>query len=114
LPNGSHSRNRREMVEELVQAVRSGVILKMGSRGAALATRDGLRQQVEAFRVNAVDTTAAGDAFNGAFTVGLLMGMTSIEGAKFAAAAAAVSVTRAGAQASMATMEEVKSLLCRS
>jgi len=90
-----------------------GVVLKMGSRGAYLATRDGDRQHVNAFPVDAVDTTAAGDAFNGAFAVGLMLGKSPLESAQFAAAAAAVSVTRVGAQPSMPTMDEVNRLLNR-
>jgi ribokinase len=87
------------------------VVLKMGSRGAYVASKDGLRQQFDAFPVKAIDTTAAGDAFNGAFAVGLMMGKTAIESARFAAAAGAVSVTRAGAQPSLPTVKDVNRLL---
>lgn len=96
-----------EIVEHLVRLVRCGVVLKMGARGAHIATKDGLREQVAAFHVDAIDTTAAGDAFNGGFAVGLMTGKPPLESARFAAAASAVSVTRAGAQPSMATTEEV-------
>ncbi len=85
-----------------------GVVLKLGARGAYLAGSDGLAAEVEAYPVRALDTTAAGDAFNGAFATGMMLGMTAPESAKFAAAAAAVSVTRAGAQPSMPTFEEVE------
>jgi ribokinase len=96
--------------ETLAQRVRSGVLLKRGARGAFLAGSDGLRQQIDAFQVTAVDTTAAGDAFNGAFAVGLMMGRSAMESARFATAASAVSVTRAGAQPSMPTLQEVERL----
>jgi ribokinase len=89
----------------------AGVILKMGSHGAYLATRDGIREEVKAFPVTAVDTTAAGDAFNGAFAVGLMLGKPPAASARFAAAAAALSVTRQGAQDSMTSREEVDKLL---
>lgn len=92
----------------LAQHLRSGVALKRGARGVFLAGNDGLRQQIDAFPVTAVDTTAAGDAFNGAFAVGLMMGRSAMESARFAAAASAVSVTRAGAQPSMPTLQEVE------
>jgi len=61
--------------------------------------------------VTAVDTTAAGDAFNGAFAVGLMLGKPPAASARFAAAAAALSVTRQGAQDSMTSREEVDKLL---
>jgi ribokinase len=67
--------------------------------------------QLDAIEVNAVDTTAAGDAFNGAFAVGLLLGKTAVESARFAIAAASLSVTRAGAQPSMPVLKEVEELL---
>jgi ribokinase len=55
-----------------------------------------------------VDSTAAGDAFNGAFAVGLMLGKSPRESAVFASAVAAISVTRRGAQTSMPTMNEVE------
>ncbi len=84
-----------------------GVILKMGSNGAFLASQEGLREHVSAFAVKAVDTTAAGDAFNGAFSVGLMQGKTPRESATYAAAVAGIAVTRKGAQPSMPTATEV-------
>jgi ribokinase len=71
---------------------------------------------VPAYSVNPVDTTAAGDAFNGAFAVALTNGQGAIEAASWASAVAAISVTRAGAQASMPTATEVDRFLedCRS
>lgn len=87
-----------------------GVVLKLGSSGAYVATSRG-GETVPAFKVDAVDTTAAGDAFNGAFATGLMLGNSPRESARIAAAAAAISVTRPGAQPSMATMEEVRKLL---
>jgi ribokinase len=109
-PGAARSGDATEMAGTVAKQVRSGVVLKMGARGAFLAGSDGLRQPIDAFRVTAVDTTAAGDAFNGAFAVGLLMGRSPAESARFAAAASAISVTRAGAQPSLATMEEVRRL----
>jgi ribokinase len=90
----------------------AGVILKMGSRGAYLAT-DGLEQQLNAIAVKAVDTTAAGDALNGAFAVGLMSGRTSVDSVRFAVVAASLSVTRPGAQSSMPTLSEVTRMLDR-
>lgn len=88
------------------------VVLKLGSRGVYLAGRDVERTHVEAFQVEAVDSTAAGDAFNGAFAFALMVrGMSPAEAAEFACAAAAISVTRAGAQTSMPTLPETEAFL---
>jgi ribokinase len=84
-----------------------GVVLKQGAQGALVAQDSGLRQRIPPYPVDAVDTTAAGDVFNGAFAVGLLRGMSQTASARMAAVAAALSVTRAGAQPSMPTQQEV-------
>ena len=88
-----------------------GVILKQGSQGSYLATSAGETSAIPPFPVKAVDSTGAGDCFNGAFATALMLGNSPIESARFASAASAISVTRAGAQASMPTMAEVRSLL---
>jgi ribokinase len=84
-----------------------GVVLKLGARGAYIASPSGVAESIQPFPARAVDTTAAGDCFNGAFAVGMLMGKGSAESARFAAAAAAISVTRVGAQSSMPSLDEV-------
>jgi ribokinase len=94
----------------LAKGVR-GVVLKLGSRGAYLASADGSGARLEPFTVHAVDTTAAGDAFNGAFATALMMKKDPIESARFASADAALSVTRQRAQTSMPQMVEVKQML---
>jgi ribokinase len=87
------------------------VILKQGSAGALIMRGDGARCRVAAFTVNAIDTTAAGDSFNGAFAVAHMWGWSVAESARFAAAAAAISVTRKGAQPSLPSKEEVNRFL---
>jgi ribokinase len=84
-----------------------GVVLKRGAEGAFVSVATGASDRVPAFRVVAIDTVAAGDCFNGAFAVALLEGGDPITAARFASAAAALSVTRSGAQASMPTRKEV-------
>jgi ribokinase len=88
-----------------------GVVLKRGSQGAYLATSSAPIAHVPAFPVHAIDTVAAGDCFNGAFAVALLEGLDPQSAARFATAAAAISVTRAGAQASMPARAEVDAFL---
>jgi ribokinase len=86
------------------------VLVKLGARGARLVTPS-RRAAWPAFPVEVVDTTAAGDAFNGALAVALA-GRASLDDAiRFACAAGALSVTRAGAQPSMPTSAEVERLL---
>ncbi len=89
----------------------TNLVLKLGSRGAYLAMPDGQRHRITSFPVHAIDTTAAGDCFNGAFATGLALHMPPPEAARFAAAAAALSVTRFGAQPSMPSRAEVERLL---
>ncbi len=60
------------------------------------------------FAVEAVDTTGAGDCFNGALAVALARGLKMVEAVQYANAAAALAVTRFGAQASMPTDDEVQ------
>jgi ribokinase len=88
-----------------------GVLLKLGPKGAYVVAPSEPGTQIPSFEVKAIDTTAAGDCFNGAFAVGLATGKTPLESARFAAAAAAISVTRPGAQPSMPTLLEVERLL---
>jgi ribokinase len=87
------------------------VVIKMGAQGAFIATADGIREMAPAFQVKAVDTTAAGDAFNAGFAVSLMSGKMPLDAARFAAAVAAISVTRKGAQPSMPTRREVEKFL---
>jgi ribokinase len=88
------------------------VILTLGPRGAFLATADS-KQLVPGFKVKAVDTTAAGDIFNGALAVALAEGKAFPDAVRFANAAAALSVTRLGAQPSAPTRTEIETFLKR-
>lgn len=97
----------QEMAECFLSMGPRNVLLKLGQRGAYLATEDGLRTFIPAYPVAAIDTTGAGDAFNGAFAVALLRGSRAADAARFATAAAAISVTRRGALPSMPTQVEV-------
>jgi len=88
----------------------ANVILKIGRLGCVLATPNEIRA-FTGFDVHAVDTTGAGDVFNGAFATALAEGRTAFEAAMMANAAAALSVTRAGAQSSIPSRSEVEDLL---
>jgi len=86
------------------------VILTLGARGAYVATR-AVRQLVPGFKVKATDCTAAGDVFNGALAVAISEGRPSLEAVRFANAAAAISVTRLGAQPSAPRRGEIERFL---
>ena len=89
------------------------VILKLGGAGCYYSGPEG-EMAAAGFAVKAVDTTAAGDTFNGAFAVGLCEGMGMAEALRLANAAAAISVTRLGAQASIPGRAEVERFLAGS
>ena len=86
------------------------VIITLGARGAFVATESG-QQLVPGFKVKAVDTTAAGDIFNGALAVALAEGKPLDQAVRFGHAAAAISVTRLGAQPSAPTRREIEKFL---
>ncbi|WP_263262071.1 ribokinase [Pseudomonas sp. RIT-PI-S] len=82
------------------------VLLTLGEAGAALAGPEGV-QHFPAFQVSAVDATAAGDTFIGAFAAALAQGCAEVEAIRFAQQAAALSVTREGAQPSIPNRQQV-------
>jgi ribokinase len=92
---------------------RSGARSLVITRGAegALVARTGDLQAVPSFPITPVDTTAAGDAFNGALAVKLAEGADLAEAVRFAAAAGAISATRPGAQPSLPTRAELEDFL---
>jgi len=100
----------REAAKKLLDGGVETVVLKLGEQGSFVATRD-LEEHVPAFRVDAVDTTAAGDAFTAALAVALADGDDLVDAVRFANAAGAVAVTRFGAQPSMPTRDEVERLV---
>ena len=83
------------------------VALKLGARGAFLSGVSVAPVLVPGVHVDAVDTTAAGDAFNAAFAQKLALGATPVEAAEYANYVAAISVTRPGAQSSIPSAAEV-------
>ncbi|WP_439259233.1 ribokinase [Lonepinella sp. BR2930] len=86
------------------------VLITLGSKGV-FVSHQGQQEIVAGFRVKAVDTTAAGDTFNGAFLIALLDGKPLQDAIRFAHAAAAISVTREGAQPSIPTRAETLDFL---
>ena len=96
--------------DKLINMGVENVIITLGASGALIRDANGFSSQ-EARKVNAVDTTAAGDVFNGALCVALTEDMDIREAVRFATVAASISVTRMGAQSSVPAREEVDTLL---
>lgn len=104
----------RQAAQKLHEAGVPNVVITLGARGAYVSTASGLDSPaallIAAPPVTAVDTTAAGDCFNGALAVALAEGRTLHDAVSFACKAASISVTRMGAQASLPHRHEVDSL----
>jgi len=86
------------------------VLITLGSKGVWFSHLE-KHKMIQGFKVNVVDTTAAGDTFNGAFVTGLLEKKNNEESIKFAHAAAALSVTKHGAQTSIPTRDDVEQFI---
>ena len=86
------------------------VIMTLGSKGVAYAEK-GQVYNVPGFKVKPVDTTGAGDTFNGAFAVARANGKNMYDSISFANAAAALSVQKLGAQGGMPYLNEVEEML---
>lgn len=96
---------------EALRALGVGVTIVTQGEAGALAAGPGGGIAVPAFTVRVVDTTAAGDAFNGALAVALAARRDLADAIRFASAAAALACTRRGAQASLPALVEVERLL---
>jgi ribokinase len=83
------------------------VVITLGSKGALIKEKNQYHK-IDAEKVNAIDTVAAGDTFCGTLCVGLSEGMTVIEAVKLACKASAITVTRMGAQSSIPYRKEIK------
>jgi ribokinase len=89
------------------------LLVTLGSRGAALVGETGAVERIAATPVKAIDTTGAGDAFVGAFGVGIAAGLDESGAVKLGIACASDSVTKPGTQSSFATREAAAALLSK-
>ncbi|TNH04910.1 ribokinase [Testudinibacter sp. TR-2022] len=87
------------------------VLITLGAKGVFVSEKSGFRGIIAGFRVQAVDTTAAGDTFNGALLTALLEQKSLVQAIRFAHGAAAISVTRSGAQPSIPTRQQTDNFL---
>ncbi len=86
-------------------------LITLGENGVLLHSRESSHHIEAVYAGPLVETTGAGDAFNGGFASALAKGLTPLEAARFACAVAGISVTRAGTAPSMPTLREVELLL---
>lgn len=96
-----------EMAGDIFEKEGITVLLTLGSKGVYLKTFD-FEGMISGYKVKAVDTTAAGDVFNGALAAALAGEVELKKAVDFAQRAAAISVTRMGAQPSAPTLDEIK------
>ncbi len=108
--NIENETDAEKAAQKLVEKGVDKVIITLGSKGAFVVTREE-KVSVPSYKVKAVDTTAAGDTFCGAFAVAFIENKSLKESLQFASAAAAISVTRMGAQPSAPTRVEIDNFL---
>jgi ribokinase len=99
----------KQLGQELLERGPGVVLLKLGAKGAMIV--DNEIQHVKGYKVNVVDTTAAGDAFNGALAVAMAEGMELGRAVRFANAAGARACEKFGAQPALPTRMEVEGLM---
>jgi ribokinase len=97
----------KEAATQLLEKVNEAVMITLGAKGVYYISKNGSSGMVPGIRVNAVDTTAAGDVFNGYLAAALANGKNYEEAIALANKAAAISVTRRGAQPSVPYIDEV-------
>jgi len=114
LMSGVHVSNANSAIEAANRLLKRGsseIIITMGAEGSIYKNQEGLILPSPAFLVQAVDTTAAGDTFIGTYAASRGSGLTVEDSLRRASAAAALTVTRAGAQGSIPTKAEVNQFL---
>ena len=100
-----------EIILELARTLNTRFAVTLGDQGAAFTTLDGRVERVHAPQVTAIDSTGAGDAFVGAFSVGLALGLPDRQAIALGCACASDSVTRLGTQSSYPTPTMAEAIL---
>jgi ribokinase len=103
-----NSTDLHKAANTLISKGAKNLIVTLGNKGSLIfSEKSNEKTTIPAWKVQAVDTTAAGDCFIGALAIGLSEGKSLKDAAAFASAAAAISVTRVGAQPSLPKKDEV-------
>ena len=101
----------KQVASQFIERGAKAAVLKLGARGSLVVSSDGQIARLAAYKVNIVDTTAAGDAFTGALAVAVAQGKDLAVAARIANAAGALACSRLGAQSAMPTVDEVRMLM---
>jgi ribokinase len=104
-------RGDKLVASDIIARGAQAAVLKLGARGSLVVKSDGHFYTVPGYKVQVVDTTAAGDAFTGALAVAFARGDDLHTAAKFANAAGALACTKLGAQSAMPRLDDVRMLL---
>ena len=99
------------VASDLIARGARSAVLKLGARGSLVVTAEGEIEKIRPYKVDIVDTTAAGDAFTASLAVGLARGLDLPQSARIANAAGALACTKFGAQPAMPTATEIKMLM---
>lgn len=108
LAESSQVSSLEEEMDKLIDMGVSNCITTLGAEGAAFKAKGEKLSLIEGHKVQVVDTTGAGDAFNGGLAYALASKMTIAEAMKFAGQVSALAVTKFGAQGGMPTLKEVQ------
>lgn len=111
LDKSARAPDNDEIIIDLARELGCKLVVTLGEKGAAYVDENGKVIRVAAPKVSAIDTTGAGDAFVGAFAVGLGLGFEPVEAIKLGCASASLSVTRKGTQSSYPSRDEAQELL---
>ena len=103
----SHYNDLDKDINILLNKGVKNVIVTLGNKGSKIVNKDYCKT-IKSYKVNAIDTTGAGDCYNGTFVGYLAKGFNLIEALEYASKASAISVTRHGAAASYPSEDEIK------
>ena len=105
------SPNSDETIGDLAKLLGKRILVTLGELGAVFTTKSGEITRIPSPKVNAIDTTGAGDSFVGSFAFGLASGMPEELAVKLGCACASKSVTRRGTQSSYSSKEEAQEII---
>jgi ribokinase len=107
----THKSSISDAVKDILASGVDTVVVKLGSKGCYIKNKKGKKVRLDAYKVNAIDATGAGDSFNAGFVYGILNGWDLEKTGRFANAAGALSVTKLGGATAAPKIEEVEEFM---